>query len=356
MKLCSRIFAILMLSLVSFGTGVQIADACVATFGYTGTTVANSSAIATNVGANTAYVVAPGNNPAYNLEPEVSQIVANTGPVFINLKEIIFNPNPIAVSGCNTHYERGPASTTKSFYQLRGDYQSRLDTWFAANSDLFKWNGGNRLVYSLVVHDEVNNSCVENWALHLASDYVSHKLGSAEYDPIYVAAGYGLRNTTGGAVSNGLPVTSTGAIAKFPSPLDLIGISAYDIFDPGNNSNSYNLNAETWSTISGKLNQALRSNQKTAGVVKAYCQNGATEEAAWGIQCPPYWANWWKLGVQATNWYNYLKNDSRNLFMLGFHWQDAGFSGTESLFTIWSAHSQITANCSIPLLHKQHLP
>ena len=329
------------------------AQAGVCAFGYTGSTVANSYDIANNVGATAAYVVAPGNNPAYNLAPEVSQIVANTGPVFINLKEVIFNPNTLAVSSC-THYERGPSSTSKAFFAIRGDYQSRLDTWFAANDSLFdyNWNGGVRQVYGLVIHDEANNACVENWKLHLAADYVRQKLVSAAYFPIYVAAGYGLRNIPGGAVSYGLPVTPTGAIDKFPAPLDLIGYSAYDIFNPSNNTDPMNLNAETWSTISGKLNQALRSNQKTAGVLRAYCQTNGFEEGVWGIQCPPNWTNWWKLGILSNNWTNYWKNDSRNLFVIAFHWPDAGsLKGTSSLFTLWNYHSHITPNCSIPFGH-----
>ncbi len=352
MMIPSKTTATCVFCFILISSAAPPASACVASFGYTGTTAANSYDIANHVGATAAYVGAPGNNPSYNLGPEVSQIVANTGPVFINLKEIIFNPNPIAVSSC-THYERGPASTTKRFYAIRGEYKARLDAWFLANDELFQWNGGQRQVFGLIIHDEANNDCVENWVLHLASSYVRQKLAAAEYSPIYVAAGYGLRNTLGGPVSNGLPVTPTGVIDKFPSPLDLIGIIAYDIFNPANDSDPMNLNAETWSTISGKLNQALRPGQKTASVIKGFCDDNDPTEPAWGIQCPPNWTNWWKLGVQATNWYNYLKNDPRNVFLLAFHWQDAGsFSGTESLFTIWNAHSQLTPNCSVPMLYQ----
>ena len=340
--------ALTLAMILAFTPLAEPVSACIAGFGYTGSGM-NSAAIASSVGTNTGYIVPTSTG---SITAQVQQIADDLGPVFINLKEIIFEPGPTTVSNCS-HYENGPSQPVdKFFFTPRSDYPSRLDAWFSANTLLFQDNG-QRLVHALVVHDEANNTCVSNSVLEATSQAVRQRLETvAEYSPIYITAGYGLRNTPDGPRSNGLPVTSSGAIAQFPAGLDLIGYIAYDIFNPGNDSNPYNLNAEPWSTISGKIDQALRPGQRTAVVVKAFCNDNDPTEDAWDINCPPQWRNWWKIGQLATNWANYLENDDRNLFLLGFHWfapgSGASFVGTESLPTIWSYHSQITPNCLVP--------
>lgn len=323
------------------------ASACIAYFGYTGSGADEVDTITDYVDVSTGYVTVT--SETEYIVNDVESVYAIAGPVVLNLQEIIFKPDVVSGINC-THYERGGTSNTNPFYLFWGDYQSHLDTFFSINAALFQ--GTTVKVAVVMVHSEANNACVQNWKLNSAAAYVKTKLQKPGYYLPRIAVGYGLTNHPGG-VSKGFPVNTDGTIAKFPSNLTLIGYWAYDIFNPNLPSHVNNLNNESWTTISGKLDQALWTHQKTAGVFKAFCSSSSYPEINWGITCPNLYI--WKLGVLANNWRDYWLNDPRNEMVLAFHWPDVGFYGTESLPTLWSYHSNIDAarNCTMTFVFYQ---
>jgi len=224
--------------------------------------------------------------------------------------------------------------------------QAPLTTVLASSSSRWIWSAVAVLAVELVAAGSMIAYAAHRREakLNAAADYVKTKLASVAEYLIYTSAGYGLRNVANEPQSAGFPVVG-GNIGTFPENIDLIGYTAYDIFDPTNDAHPLNINQEPWSTISHKLDQALVPGQKTVGVVKGYC---TSSDSVWGISCPPNQQNWWKLGILAENWARYLRDDPRNLFMLIFTWSDAGFSGTESLPILWPYHAAIEPNCTVP--------
>lgn len=325
---------------------------CVAAFGYTAAGRSDIDSIVANVQVGTDYFVVT--DETVNIVNDVQYIVSKSGPVFINLENIIFNPTPTTVTTCP--YERGHTGQTATFINLRGNYQSRLDTFFSVNAGLFT---GSRKVYGLIVRSEANNGCVEPWRLNAAASYIKTKLAAvSQYSPVYTIVGYDFRNTPafggrGPLASFGFPFAS-GAIASFPNQVDVIAYFVYDIFDPGNPSNSLNVNVESWTSLSGKLDQALVSGQKTFAVLKAFCDNTDPVEAAWGVTCPDAThaaLAVWKIGTAASNWASYLRGDTRNLFTIGFAWPSGPpIVGSQNLSQIWPNHTAIQqqVNCSVP--------
>jgi hypothetical protein len=325
---------------------------CVAEFGYTSTDRSNIDSVVANVQVGAGYFNVQ--NEATNIVSDVQYVVSKAGPVFINLETIIFNPTPATVTTCP--YERGQTGQTAAYINLRGNYQSRLDTFFSVNAGLFT---GSRKVYGLIVRSEANNGCVEPWKLNAAASYIKTKLAAvAQYSPVYTIVGYDFRNTPafggkGPTASFGFPVAS-GSITSFPNQVDVIAYFVYDIFDPGNPSNSLNVNVESWTSLSGKLDQALVSGQKTLAVLKAFCDSGDPVEAAWGVTCPDSThaaMAIWKIGSAASNWASYLRGDTRNLFTVGFSWPSGSpLVGSQDLSQIWSNHTAIQqqVNCSVP--------
>lgn len=321
------------------------ASGCIAYFGYTESDLNTIDAVTTAVSVSMGHIVVQ--DPADYIVDDVEYIKVKAGPVLIDLANLIFNPNTFSGIDC-THYERGSSSNTLTYYKLRGDYQGRLDTFFSVNGELFQ---GELKVIGLIIHSEVNNHCVEAWKINTATDYVKKKLSVPGYIQPRLAIGYGLTNTPGGPVSKGFPVKSDGSIAEFPFQPTTIGYWVYDIFNPNNLNHPLNINAESWDSLSNKLNQALRSHQKTFGVLKAFCGPGGASEAAWGIGCPNQAI--WKLGVLSNAWRDYWLNDPRNEAIVGFHWpNEVGLFGSNSLPQIWDEHSAIdnARNCTMTFL------
>jgi hypothetical protein len=325
------------------------AVACIVSFGYTGADAAYIDAISANVDTGLTHIVVTDENDY--IVDDVQYMVSKAGPALVDLTIIIFNPTSATVN-C-TGYEYGSASETVTYTNLRGNYQSRLDTFFSVNAALFQ---GSRKVYGIIINNEANNRCVAAWKLQNGTSYVESKLASISnaYSPVYTIVGYDLRNTKpypgrGGVASMGFPVAADGeTIVKFPSFVDVVAYYAYDIYNPGNPSHTLNVNVDSWTTINSKLNQALQSNQKTAVVVKAFCQDNDPVEKWWGVTCPNMAS--WKIGQAASNWKNFALSDPRNLFVVGFNWTDFDTSyGSESLSTLWSYHTGVeqSANCSI---------
>lgn len=317
---------------------------CIAAFGYT-STVDDTDFLAASVETGAAHLL-PADEFDYVVD-DAEYMVAKSGPVFIDLTDMIFRPNLVRAD-CSG-YERGGGIQSVQYSNLRGNYQTRLDTFFLINAALFQ---GTRKVYGLVINTEANNRCVAAWKIDASALYVKAKVAAvAEYAPIFTAAGYGLRNTPrignrGAIVSMGFPVAN-GAIAKFPENLDLIAYWAYDIFDPGNPAHPANVNAESWTSLNDKLNQALAEGQKTLVVIKTYCDNDDPVEKALGVTCPSRSIR--KLGQMAQNWRNYLLDDPRNLFVMGFSWTDFGPYGSRNLPVVWPYHSGIqqAVNCRV---------
>jgi hypothetical protein len=322
---------------------------CVAAFGYTDTPRSELDIVlADGIKVGTAYIGVA--NEMDYLVTDVNYIVSKAGPVFIDIEGLIFNPNPSTFMTCP--YERGTAGTAAN-RNLLGDYQAKLDTFFSVNAALFT---GTRKVYALIINSEANNRCVENWKLNTAAAYVKNKLAALGSYKVYTTVGYGLRNTPaiggkGPVSSNGFPVDSFGNIAQFPFNVDLIGYYPYDIFDPNNPTHPLNVNNESWTTLNNKLNLALVPGQKTAMVVKAYCDVNDPIEAAWSVTCPNQ--RIWVIGTAATNWATYLRSDPRNLFIIGFDWLGTGqgeYYGSKYLSPLWQFHTTVQSqvNCSVP--------
>lgn len=339
-----RVITSLLIFTVSAAVASGTALACVAFHGYGGINVGNVDQMASSV-STTSAVFGVTDESDYIVD-DIQYIVNRSGPVLVSLSDIIFNPTKFTGIDC-THYERGSTNEEKSWYKLRGNFKSRLDTFFATNSALFT-DCNNHLVHGIVVHNEANNACVENWKLQNAADYVKQKLDALQprWRPIRVLAGYGLRNIAGtGAVSEGLPVDSSGAIKQFPSKLDTVGYWAYDIFDPNNPSDPRNLNAEPWDQIRNKLDQALNGHS-TIAVIKAYCQPGAPEESGWGVTCPN---DITELEQLAVNWSDYLGSDTANIGAVLWLWPDAagGIYGSTSLPALYNEHSSFGSACAL---------
>ncbi len=305
--------------------------------------------------------------PTTSIVQEVNAARNLSGPVVVGILGLIFNPTKVSGINC-THYERGGLSETKNNYTLRGDYQHRLDQFFATNAAIFQ---GAPKVIALSVHPEVNNNCVQSWKISVAANYVRSKLDEvATYGPIYIAAAYDLGSLNGSGrgfpVTNGISIGSQQA-AKFPSGLDVIAYFAYDVFNPSQPSHPLNVGSDPWSNVSSKLSAALFPHQMTIGVLKGFCApqppSSSNIESLWGVNCPkanstvgnqpnpddhPPFQSLWKIGIANQNWSTYLLNDPRNVGVLMFNWRSSAnngdyFWGTGLLPELWSVHASIAA-------------
>ncbi|MEM1205682.1 MAG: hypothetical protein AAGN66_20805 [Acidobacteriota bacterium] len=314
---------------------------------------------------STSQVIVPG--PSASIVQAVADANAQAGPVIVGITGLLFDPTTVTGIDCR-HYERGTANMSKRDYRLRGDFRTRVDTFFQTNASIFK---GSRKVNLLAIHPEVNNQCVENWKITTVANYVRAKLDEvAEYGPIYLAGAYGFGSFNG--LGRGFPVVSRGvganAIDKFPSGLDAIAFWAYDVFNPNQANHPLNIGSDPWPSVQSKLNQALRPNQVLVGVLKGFCApqppQGMNTEAVWGVNCPqansvlpdgqpnpndhPPFTSIWKIGAAASNWSTYLLTDPRAIGVLMFNWRSSSnpgdyFWGTGSLPQLWSTHAAIAA-------------
>jgi hypothetical protein len=345
---------VLLLALALLSTAPALP--CVAAFGYTDTPKSAVDTIVNvdKIKVNTAYIVVT--SPTVNLLSDVQSIVAEAGPVFLDIEGLIFNPTATSLTTCP--YERAappPPGAVLANHDLRGTFQSNVDTFFSVNAALFQ---GTRKVYGLVLNSEANNRCVETWKLQTAASYVKNKLAQLPSShTVYTVVGYALRNTPsiGGKPalsSNGFPVDAFGNVVPFPSLVDVIAYYPYDIYDPNIPTHPLNVNLESWTSLSHKLDLALAPGQKTMMVVKAYCDSNDPIEAAWSVSCPNSNSNLWEIGQAAQHWASYLSADPRNLFMIGFDWLISSPSqwGSQSLSPVWSFHRTILqgVNCTTP--------
>lgn len=324
--------------------------ACIAYFGYASTLPADTTPMTSAVRTSVGYHVVA--DPGENVLATVSQINQRIGPAILNLENLIWDPAETSGIDCR-HYERGGIGEKASFYQILPDYSLVVQGFLNAHISLF---GDSSKVLGLVISTEANNRCIENRKLNAVANVIRGWFAARpDLRLPRLIVGYGLDNTYIGGrpvvVTKGLPFDlESDSIGRFPHAATTIAYYAYDIWNPAFDSHPRNLNDEEWSSISDKLTQALRPDQKTLGVLRAFCGRPGIDavETSWGVNCPGQAI--WKLGVVADNWRRYWLSDPRNEGVMAFGWQDWWEAfGSRSLSALWTQHSAIndTRNCTL---------
>lgn len=224
-------------------------------------------------------------------------------------------------------------------WMLMPDWEDRLLRWWKLHgSQLTPQNTA-----FVIVHEEVNNTCVDLGEL----EQLGHTL-RAYLPSLPLAFGWSVTDVPGGPVAQPPP-------AHIPAVFDLLGIWSHGIYDPLTPDHRKNANGSFYDPVDpfdpgtcwGHLLSRKHPHQRVVLVFDAHYQEqangtGAHQALGWSFE---------DLAGVAFNYWSFARQRPEIEALYGFHWTDApgAFIGLGSLFAqspnVLAAHQ--TVSCEI---------